>query len=103
MRSTGSEKFNEERKETTKMKRVIHTITTAAKALGSSSLLLAMLAAPMAMRAQSVTLFGALGNFDVLNDTGQDAPGFEIELDGITPAQAFHTFNATPYGMGVVS
>lgn len=57
-----------------------------------------LLAAPVASSAQSVTLFGALGNFDVLNDTGQDANGFEIELDGILPQQVIYEFNFTRYG-----
>src|SRR5690348_13147188 len=85
------------------MKRMIDTITATGKALGGSALLLALLAAPIATHAQTVTLFGALSNFDVLNDTGQDAHGFEIELDGITPAQAFYLFNATRYGAGVTA
>ncbi len=63
-----------------------------------NALLMAFLAAPLAMNAQTVTLFGSLSNFDVLNDTGQDAHGFEIELDGITPAQAPYYFSATRYG-----
>jgi hypothetical protein len=66
--------------------------------LRSAALFLALLALPIMLRAQTATLFGALGNFDVLNDTGQDANGFEIELDGITPQQVFYTFNATRYG-----
>src|ERR1051326_4852892 len=66
--------------------------------LRSGALLLAMLAAPIVSHAQTVTLFGALSNFDVLNDTGQDANGFEIELDGITPQQLGYTFNWTRYG-----
>ncbi len=67
--------------------------------LGSKLLSLALLAAPMALDAQTtVTLFGALSNFDVLNDTGQDTHGFEIEVDGVTPAQISYTFNATRYG-----
>jgi hypothetical protein len=77
------------------MKRVIETITATGRSLGGSALLLAMLATPIAMHAQTATLFGALSNFDVLNDTGQDTHGFEIELDGITPAQAFYTFDYT--------
>jgi len=51
--------------------------------MGSGILLLAFIAAPVAIQAQ-VTLFGAPSNFDVFNDTGQDAHGFEIELQGIT-------------------
>ncbi len=66
--------------------------------LGRRLLPIALMAAPMALHAQTVTLFGALSNFDVLNDTGQDAHGFEIEVDGVTPAQIAYTFNATRYG-----
>ena len=61
--------------------------------------LLALLAAPLALQtlqAQSVTLFGALSNFDVLNDTGQDTHGFEIELQGISTVP--YSFPATRYG-----
>src|ERR1700730_732403 len=68
----------------------------------SNAVILALLAAPLASQAQTVTLFGALTNFDVLNDTGQDAHGFEIELDGITPAQAPYQFNWTRYGASTV-
>ena len=32
----------------------------------------------------AITLFGTLSNFDVVNDTGQEAYGFEIELHGIS-------------------
>ena len=67
-------------------------------ALRSNALVLALIAAPIASHAQNVILFGALSNFDVLNDTGQDAHGFEIELDGITPQQAPYYFTATRYG-----
>jgi hypothetical protein len=84
------------------MKRLLDIMTAAGKAARSGALLLAVLAAPLVTQAQTVTLFGALSNFDVLNDTGRDAHGFEIQLDGITPAQAFYTFNATRYGGATV-
>lgn len=80
------------------MQRLINTITAAGKAIGSRALLLALVAAPIAVHAQTVTMFGALANFDVLNDTGQDAHGFEIELDGISPANVPYYFSATRYG-----
>src|SRR5258708_37219460 len=75
----------------------------AAGAIRSSALLLAFRVAPIAVYAQSVTLFGALTNFDVLNDTGQDTHGFEIELDGITRSQVLYTFPATRYGGATVT
>ncbi|MHB1035712.1 MAG: PEP-CTERM sorting domain-containing protein [Pirellulales bacterium] len=41
-------------------------------------------------------IFGSLGNFDVINDTGQVTRGFEIELEGVNPADVVYTFG-NPY------
>jgi hypothetical protein len=59
---------------------------------------LALLAAPRASQAQTTTLFGALSNFDVLNDTGEETHGFEIEIDGITSQDIGGTFGSNRYG-----
>ncbi len=40
--------------------------------------------------------YGTLDNFDVINDTGGDCHGFEIELEGISVADVAYTFGA-PY------
>src|SRR5579884_1160951 len=66
--------------------------------LRRAPVVVALLTTPFAVRAQSVTMFGALTNFDVYNDTGQDAHGFEIELDGVTAAQVPYYFSSTRYG-----
>ncbi len=52
---------------------------------------LALLATPAASRAQTATttVFGSLFNFDVYNDTGEVAHGFEIELDNSPPPTGF--------------
>src|ERR1051325_1338741 len=51
-----------------------------------------------AARAQSgVTLYGSLSNFDVLNDTGRIAYGFEIEIQGNLTSVG-GTFNYNRYG-----
>ncbi len=60
--------------------------------------LLALTAASGAMNGQTVTLFGALSNFDVLNDTGQDAHGFEVELQGFPSNVTPYSFGSTRYG-----
>jgi Divergent InlB B-repeat domain len=44
---------------------------------------LALLAATVAAQAQTVTMYGALSNFDVINLTGQETHGFEIEIHGV--------------------
>lgn len=46
--------------------------------------------------ALAVPMFGSLSNFDVFNDTGQVARGFEIELEGLSAADIAFTFGA-PY------
>jgi len=46
---------------------------------------------------QSVTLFGSLSNFDVMNDLQQETHGFEIELDGIN-SPFLYTFSGNRYG-----
>lgn len=39
----------------------------------------------LAARPAPAQTFGALSNFDVFNDTGQECHGFEIELDASRP------------------
>ena len=63
--------------------------TTATGAAG----LLALMAAPLAMQAQSVTLYGSLSNFDVVNDTGGEVCGFEIEFHGSTGINSYYNWN----------
>ena len=47
-------------------------------------------------RVSAGTFFGALSNFDAVNDTGHEAHGFEIELDGLSSADVSFTFGE-PY------
>lgn len=41
---------------------------------------------------QATTTYGSLANFDVVNDTGRTAHGFEIELEGISKSQISDVF-----------
>jgi hypothetical protein len=52
--------------------------------------------APQAGMASSV--FGFLGNFDVINDTGSTAHGFEIELEGLHSSDITDTFGGAGRG-----
>src|SRR6476620_3937281 len=90
------------------MKRKSTILAGAERALRSSTLLLALVAAPGIVRAQT-TLFGAPSNFDIYNDTGQITHGFEIELDGLTPANVggaygfrYSSSTIAPFPGGVV-
>jgi hypothetical protein len=49
--------------------------------------------------AQSSTAYGALSNFDAVNDTGQIAYGFEIEIDGIHSTAVGGTYSWNHYGV----
>jgi|GEM_PF-2378070 len=40
-------------------------------------------------------IYGSLGNFDVINDTGKPCNGFEIELEGVSPGEVVYTFGDT--------
>ena len=65
--------------------------------LRDAALSLALLAAPVTVRAQSAIIYGSLGNFDISNDTGQICHGFEIEIGGVTPADVPGGFSAERY------
>ncbi|MDO8414404.1 MAG: Ig domain-containing protein, partial [Gallionellaceae bacterium] len=48
--------------------------------------------------AQASTAYGDLNNFDVVNDTGQECHGFEIELDDIHSTDVTYTYDWNHYG-----
>ncbi len=52
--------------------------------------------ASFSVPASATTIYGSLSNFDIINDTGQTAHGFEIELDGCLPSNVYSTFGS-PY------
>lgn len=64
-------------------------------------LLLLLLATP---NVSSAAVFGFLGNFDVINDTGNTAHGFEVDLEGVHATDITDTFGGTgrwfPSGRG---
>ena len=57
-----------------------------------------LLAAQGAVWAQSATVIGSLGNFDVANNQQQEAHGFEIEFEGVHPEDIASTFETERYG-----
>src|SRR4051794_12556334 len=58
----------------------------------------ALLALQGAAHAQSATIYGSVGNFDVANNQQQEAHGFEVELDGVHPEDIASTFDSQRYG-----
>lgn len=59
------------------------------------ALLGSALAAPAA---EATSIFGSLGNFDAVNDTGSIAHGFEIELEGLHIGNVTDTFGGAGRG-----
>ncbi|MBN8732762.1 MAG: hypothetical protein J0L64_19645 [Acidobacteria bacterium] len=55
--------------------------------------LLAALAVRGMAQEPSVTVYGALSNFDVVNDTGHDVHGFEIEFHGVSGVNSYYNWN----------
>jgi hypothetical protein len=59
--------------------------------------------------AQSAVMVGTLGNFDALNNTGEPAYGFEIEMEGVQAADIYRIFgywggqNVIRYGAGTAT
>jgi hypothetical protein len=52
-----------------------------------------------ATSAKASTAYGTLNNFDCVNDTGQEAHGFEIELDDIHSTDITYTYDYNHYGI----
>ncbi|MDD5276161.1 MAG: putative Ig domain-containing protein [Methylovulum sp.] len=53
--------------------------------------------------AYAVTIYGGLGNFDAVNDTGVEAHGFEIELDDVISTQIGGTYDYNHYGHPIIT
>ena len=81
---------------------VLRRTSRAIQTLAGGALLFAFAATPGLLQAQ-VTLFGAPSNFDVLNDTGQDAHGFEIELQGVNRADLSGVWQASRFPYTVLT
>jgi Divergent InlB B-repeat domain len=88
---------------------VPHSGSQRAKASAAGAFAALLLAAPPAAHAQSATIYGALSNFDAINNEPSNACGFEIQLEGITsadisgywPGNKYGTPTATNYPGGV--
>jgi hypothetical protein len=57
-----------------------------------------VIGASSAVRAQTATFYGSLGNFDVVNNTGEDACGFRLDFPGVASTAQFGAFSANRYG-----
>ncbi len=53
-------------------------------------------------QAQTATIYGSLGNFDVVNNTGEDACGFQVEIEGVPYGHPIGYFSAQRYGIPTV-
>ena len=53
--------------------------------------------------AQTATVFGSLGNFDVANNQEQEAHGFELELEGVQATDVADTYGLERYSQPTVT
>eukprot|EP00301_Raphidiophrys_heterophryoidea_P000077 c10042_g1_i2.p1 GENE.c10042_g1_i2~~c10042_g1_i2.p1 ORF type:complete len:829 (-),score=224.77 c10042_g1_i2:269-2755(-) len=81
------------------------TLKTAMNKETKKTILLLLLIASVTLGQNTTPMYGALSNFDVINTTGQQTCGFEIELDGVDPASCIYFFGApwSRYGNPYVS
>jgi Divergent InlB B-repeat domain len=63
-----------------------------------TALSVALLGASAAARAQTATIEGTLSNFDVVNETGYDAHGFELQIEGAAEGDLYYTALGQQYG-----
>ena len=61
----------------------------------SAAALVAFCGSALAVVSAGPIIYGSLGNFDVVNNTGQPCNGFEIELEGVSPGDVVYTFGDT--------
>jgi hypothetical protein len=57
----------------------------------------------VASHAQTAAIYGQLGNFDVVNHSGHDGHGFEIELEGLQVSDVPYTFSWQRYGTAQIT
>ena len=63
---------------------------------------LALIGFSQASWAQTAAISGNLSAFDVVNDTGQDVHGFEIQIEGVSQNDLYYTVFGGRYGSPVV-
>lgn len=66
-------------------------------------LLAILLAAGLPLPAFATQAYGSLNNFDVVNDTGHECHGFEIELEDVHSADITYTYDWNHYGAPTIT
>ncbi len=65
---------------------------------------LSLIALPLfSLAAVASTAYGDLNNFDVVNDTGEECHGFEIEIEDLHSTDITYTFDWNHYGAPTIS
>lgn len=59
--------------------------------------------AALSVFAQTASISGSAGNFDVVNDTGENTCGFEMDLEGVSPSPKPYTYDWNRYGAATVA
>ena len=72
-------------------------------AISISAIALAFITCSAVSLGQTATLEGSLSSFDVVNDSGRDVHGFEIQIEGAVPGDLYYTVPGQRYGNPVVT
>jgi hypothetical protein len=67
-----------------------------------NKLFMAIMLLAVSVSTNATVMYGSIGNFDTLNDTGIPAHGFEIEYEGIASTQVGYSWDWSRYGVGSV-
>jgi len=65
--------------------------------MNKAIIILALVSLPASL--QAGIAYGTLNNFDCVNDTGVEAHGFDIELDGVRSTDITYTYDYNHYGV----
>ena len=61
-----------------------------------------LMSIPLAGFAATATISGTLSSFDVVNETGQNAHGFELQIEGVTQNDLYYTGFGQRYGQASI-
>ena len=77
-------------------------VSSLASIIRSGAFLLALAGAQQLGFAQTAVVEGTISSFDVVNDTGKDAHGFEIQIEGAVPGDLYYTVPGGRYGQPTI-
>lgn len=78
------------------------SVSALSRTIQTGALLFALASAQQLGFAQTAVVEGTISSFDVVNDTGKDAHGFEIQIEGAVPGDLYYTVPGGRYGQPTI-